>query len=155
VYFGVRPAIASDAAALAIAGAVALLANLALLATRRRVDPLAVMTAVSFALACVGSLLAAGNPLPLKLHEAAVTFVLGLLLLGGALAGRPHRDRALSAIVGTFLVLHSLLHLALALTLSTAEYVTVGRAVNLATFALGAACLYAYAHRAPRPHNAH
>lgn len=169
VYFGVRPAVASDAAALAVAGAAALVANLVLPASGRRVDPLAVLTAVSFALACVGSLPAAGNPLPLKLHEAAVTFLLGLLLLAGVLVQRPlpigryvhlphsgtQRDMALSALIGSFLVLHSLLHLALAMTLSTADYVTVGRAVNLATFALGAACLYAYVHRAERPRKAH
>jgi hypothetical protein len=41
-------------------------------------------------------------------------------------------------------VLHALLHLVLALTLSTAAYLTAGRMVSWATLALGATCLYGY-----------
>ncbi len=119
VYFLVRSSVDSDAAGLAIAG---------------------------------------GSPLPLKLHEAAVTFVLGVVLLCAALARRPlpvgrvlkvphsdrSRDTALSVTLGSFLMLHALLHLALALTLSTDSYLTVGRVVDWATVGVGAACLYGY-----------
>jgi hypothetical protein len=95
---------------------------------RRRIDLWAVLTAVGFAFGRLASLLAGGSSLPLKLHEAAVTFVLGIVLLGAVLARRPlpvgrvvkvpHADRAvdaaLSVMIGGFLVLHALLHVALA-----------------------------------------
>jgi hypothetical protein len=84
VYFAVRPAIGSDTAALAIAGAV------------------------------------------------------------------PAADTALSVMTGGFLVLHALLNLALALTLSTTAYLTAGRAVSWATLAVGALCLHGYLRRLRR-----
>ena len=60
----------------------------------------------------------------------------------------PHADRrldaSLSVIIGAFLVLHALLHLALALTLSTDTYLTAGRAVDWATLGIGVLSLYSY-----------
>lgn len=167
VYFLVRPSVASDAAGLAIAGAVPVSYTIAFTLIRRRLDRWAVFTSVGFAISCIVSLLAGGSALPLKLHEAAVTFVLGVVLLCAALARRPlpvgrvlkvaHSDRsldlALGAMIGSFLVLHALLHLALALTLSTESYLTVGRVVDWATIGVGAACLYSYLRRLRRdPH---
>jgi len=160
-YFAVRPSVGSDAAGLAIAGAVPAAYTIFAGLVRRRVELWAAATAVGFALGCLASLLAGGSSLPLKLHEAAVTFLLGVVLLGAALArhplpvGRmlkvPHASRAvdasLSVLAGGFLVLHALLHLALALTLSTSAYLTAGRVVSWATLALGALCLYGYLRR--------
>jgi hypothetical protein len=128
---------------------------------RRRVDLWAVLTSAGFALGCIASLLAGGSPLPLKLHEAAVTFLLGVILLGAVLARRPlpvgrvlkvpHADRqletALNAMIGACLVLHALLTLTLALTLRTATYLTAGRAVNWAAIGVGALSLYCYLRR--------
>lgn len=164
IYFAVRPLAGSDAAGLAIAGAIPAAYTIIVALVRRRVEPWPALAAVGYALACVASLLAGGNSLPLKLHEAAVTFVLGVVLLGAALAGRPlpvgrvlktpgldrAREAALSMLVGGFLVLHSLLQLALALLLSTAAYLTVGHAVGWATLAAGALSLYAYLRRLRR-----
>jgi intracellular septation protein A len=161
VYFAVRPFVSSDAAGLAIAGAVPLAYTIALLLVRRRIDLWAVLTSVGFALGCVTSLLADGSSLPLKLHEAAVTFLLGVVLLGAVLARRPlpvgrvlkvpHADRgldaSLSVMIGAFLVLHALLHLALALILPTATYLVAGRVVDWATIGCGALCLYSYLRR--------
>jgi hypothetical protein len=50
----------------------------------------------------------------------------------------------LDAIIGSFLVLHSLLHFALAATLSTSSYLVAGRLVNGATLAIGAVFLFAF-----------
>lgn len=161
IYFAVRPTAGSDAAALAIAGVIPAAYAIAVVAVRRRVDPWAVLTAASFAVGCVVSLLAGGNSLPLKLHEAAVTFALGILLLVAVLARRPLPvgrllkvpdagravDATLSVMVGSFLVLHALLHLALALVLSTGGYLTAGRVISWATLGVGALCLYAYLRR--------
>jgi hypothetical protein len=158
VYFAVRPLVGSDAAGLAIAGALPAAYTIALALLWRRVDLWAAATTVTFALGCLASLLANGSSLPLKLHEAAVTFLLGLLLLGAVLAGRPlpvgrivkappaipQTDRVLGLMIGAFVILHSLLHLTLALTLSTATYLVAGRIVNWATIGVGALCLYRY-----------
>ena len=63
-------------------------------------------------------------------------------------------DASLSVMVGSFLVLHALLHLALAVTLSTAAYLTAGRVVSWVTLGAGAFCLYAYLRRLRRrPHH--
>jgi hypothetical protein len=164
VYFAVRPAVGSDTAGLAIAGAVPAAYMIVAALVRRQVELWAAATAVSYAFGCLASLLAAGSSLPLKLHEAAVTFLLGVVLLGAALVRRPlpvsrvlkvpgagrDVDAALSVMAGGFLVLHALLHLALALTLSTAAYLITGRAVSWATLAVGALCLYGYLRRLRR-----
>jgi hypothetical protein len=66
----------------------------------------------------------------------------------------PHADRRLDATlnarIGAFLVMHALLHLALALTLPTATYLVAGRAVNWAATAAGALSLYSCLPRARR-----
>lgn len=164
VYFAVRPFVGSDAVGLAITGAIPAAHTILSVLTGRRVALLAAATTVAYALACLVSLLAGGSALPLELHEAAVTFVLGVVLLGAALIRRPlpvsralkvpdagrAADESLSLMVGGFLVLHALLHLVLALTLSTAEFLTAGRVVSWATLAVGVVCLMAYVRRLRR-----
>jgi hypothetical protein len=164
VYFAVRPFVPSDAAGLAIAGAVPAAYTIAVVVVRRHLDLWAILTSASFALGCLASLLAGGSSLPLKLHEAAATFVLGIVLLITVLVRRPmpvgrvmkvpHADRrtdlTLSALVGAFLVLHALLTLTLALTLPTTTYLVGGRAVNWAVIIAGALSLYSYLRRLRR-----
>jgi hypothetical protein len=161
LFFVVRPFVGSDAAGLAISGALPTAYLVVTAITQRKADPWAALTVLGFALACVATLLAGGSSLPLKLHEAAVTFVLGVVLLVAVLVRRPLRigallkvpaadrgdDAALSVMVGGFLVLHALLHLALALTMSTTMFLTVGRVVSWGTLAVGGFALYAYLRR--------
>ena len=56
---------------------------------RRRVDRIAVLAAIGYALGCLWSLLLGGNSLPLKLHEAFITFVIGVVLLVAVVIRRP------------------------------------------------------------------
>jgi hypothetical protein len=56
-------------------------------------------------------------------------------------------DGTLGVLVGGFLVPHGLLHLALALTLSTASYLVISRIVNWGSLAIGLLCLLAYLRR--------
>ena len=163
-YFAVRPFVGSDTAALAIAGAVPAAYTIAFVLLRRRVDPWSLLNAAGYALACAVSLLAGGSSLPMKLPEASVAFLAGMILLGAVLARRPlpvgrllkvpHADQrlnaTLSAMVGAFLVLHALLTLALAMTLPTATYLVAGRAVNWATIAAAGLSLYGYLLRLRR-----
>jgi hypothetical protein len=163
-YFAVRPWVASDAVALAVAGALPIGYQIALVAVRRHIDVWALVSGLGFAVGCLVSLLAGGSSLPLKLHEAAVTFVAGLVLLGAVLMRRPvplgrllkvpgadrRLDNTLSVLAGGFLVLHALLHIALAILLPTSTYVVAGRVINWVTIGLGAAALYGYLRRARR-----
>jgi len=158
VYGVATQLVSSPALALGIAGAVPVGYSIVLAVARRRVDPIALVSAIAFSLACVVSLLAGGSSLPLKLHEAAITCSLGLLMLVAVLVGRPLPladrlrvpgatkaiDRALGALIGGFLVLHALLHLALAVYLTTSSYVIVSRLVNWGTLAVGVLALSAY-----------
>jgi hypothetical protein len=157
LYFAMRPFTDSDAVALAIAGALPLAYQMIVVLVGRRVDAWATVSGVGFVLACVVSALAGGSSLPLKLHEAGITFALGLVLLVAALIRRPiplgrllkapTNDSALGALIGAFLVLHALLHLALAITLSTSTYVVAGRLINWGTLAIGAVLLWTYLRR--------
>jgi hypothetical protein len=160
-YFVVRPAVDSDAVALAVAGALPLAYQLMLILIARRVDPWALVSGLGLVLACAISALTGGSSLPLKLHEAAITFLAGVGLLAAALLHRPaplgkllrvpdadrRLDASLSVLVGGFLVLHALLHLVLALLLPTSTYVVAGKIVNWATIAVGAAALWTYLRR--------
>jgi len=157
----VRPLVESDALALGIAGAIPVVYSIVLAVVRRRIDPIALVTAIGFSLACVVSVLAGGSSLPLKLHEAAITFALGLVMLVAVLIGRPLPvsralrvpsatkaiESSLGALVGGFLMLHALLHLVLAVSLSTSSYVVVGRIADWGTLAIGLLALSAYVRR--------
>lgn len=157
-YAIVRPLVGSDALALGIAGAIPVVYSIGLAAVRWRIDPLALLTAIGFSLACLASVLAGGSSLPLKLHEAAITFGIALVTLVAVVIGRPLPagrflrvpsatraiDSALGAMIGGFLVLHALVHLALAVSLSTGSYVVASRVVDWGTLAIGALGLSAW-----------
>lgn len=161
VYAVVRPLVATDALGLAIAGAIPILYSIVLAIRRRRVDPLVLLSAVAFSLACVVSLLAGGSSLPLKLSDATITFVIGVVLLIATLIRRPialgqllrlpttkQIDASLGVMIGGFLVVHALLHLTLAVSLSTSAYLVLSRIIDWGTLALGVLALHAYLRRA-------
>jgi hypothetical protein len=162
VYAIVRPLVASDAVGLAVAGAIPILYSILLAIGRRRIDFLVLLTAVGFAVACLASLLAGGSSLPLKLHEAIVTFAIGIVLLIATLIRRPiplghllhvpsptkQIDGSLGAMIGGFLVLHALLHLTVAVSLSTSSYLVLSKVINWGTLAVGGLALSAYLRRA-------
>jgi hypothetical protein len=162
-YGVIRPLVGSDAAALAAAGAIPLTYNVVLVVWRRRIDRLGVLSAVMFALGCLLSALLGGDALPLKLKLASLTFLLGLVLLAAVLVRRPiplgrlfhvapsHRvDGTLGALIGGFLMLHALLHLALAVLLSTQAYVVASPIVDWGTLGVGFLALRAYVGRLRR-----
>jgi hypothetical protein len=156
-YGVIRPIAGSDAAALAAAGAIPLVYNVVLALCRRRIDRLGVLSATSFALACLVSVLVGGSSLPLKLKWASVTFVIGLVLLVAVLSRRPiplgrlvrvptssRSDSVLGALLGGFLMLHALLHLALVILLSTQLYVVASPIIDWGSLALGLLGIRAY-----------
>jgi hypothetical protein len=161
VYLLIRPSVSSDSAGLAIAGAIPVIFIVVTLLWQRRVDFLALVAAVGFGMGCLASVLLGGNSLPLKLHDAVVTFSAGMILLCAVLIRRPiplgrllrvpdatkQLDASLGAMIGGFLVLHALLRLTLALTLPTSTFVVTSRAVGWGTIAVGAFCLRPYLRR--------
>jgi intracellular septation protein A len=165
VYLLLRPYVASDAIALVLAGAIPSGYCLGLAVVKHRVDPLALISALGFVAACLVTVLANGNPLPLKLHEAVITFAVGIVLLAGVLIRRPlpvarllrvvdapnGLDRNLSLMIGAFLVLHALAHLVLALSLPTSTYLVASRVVNWGSLAIGGVGLSAYLRRFRTP----
>jgi hypothetical protein len=158
IYGLVRPHVSSDAVGLAIAGAIPTLYSVVLAVARRRVDYVMAFSASGFALACAISLLAGGSSLPLKLGEAPITFAIGVVLLVATLISRPvplarllrvpipskQIDSSLSAMVGGFLVLHAMLMLTLAVSLSTSSYLLVSKVAGWGTLVLGILALRRY-----------
>jgi len=160
VYAVVRPLVSSDALGLMIAGAVPIIYTVGLVITRRGIDPLVVVSAVGFSIACVVSLLT-GSSLPLKLNEAPITFAIGMVLLIAPMIGRPiplarlmrfpspnkNIDSSLGVLVGGFLVLHALLHLTLAVSLSTSSFLVLSKVIDGGTIVLGILALSIYRRR--------
>jgi hypothetical protein len=156
-YAIVRPLVSSDTLCLAIAGAIPIFYTIALALVRHRIDHLALLTAAGFAIACLISVLT--GSLPLKLHEALIAFGIGIVVLIAALIRRPlplgrlaripsptkEIDSSLGAMVGGFLILHALLHLVLAVSLSTSSYLVLSKVIDWGTLALGGLALAAYA----------
>lgn len=156
-----RPLVSTDALGLAIAAAIPVLYSIGLAVVKHRIDLIAALSTLGFALACLISVLTGGSSLPLKLHEALVTFGIGVVVLIAVLIHRPvplarllrissptkQVDSSLGAIVGSFLVLHALVHFALAASLSTSSYLTAGRAIDWSTIGLGVLALSAYRRR--------
>jgi hypothetical protein len=162
IYDLVRPHVSADAVGLAIAGAIPVLYSVVLAVGRRRLDHVMLVSASGFAMACTMSLLAGGSSLPLKLSEAPITFAIGVVLVVAALIRRPlplgrllrvpsatrRIDGVLGVMVGGFLILHALLVLVLAISLSTSSYLVLSRVVGWGTLVAGVLSLSAYLRRA-------
>jgi hypothetical protein len=161
VYALVRPYVSSDTLALGIASAIPILYSLGLAIFRHEFDPIALVSGIGFAVACVVAVLTGGNSLPLKLDEAFITFAVGIVLLVAVVIRRPFPlgrllripdadsrvNSALGAMIGAFLVLHAVLHFVLAVSLSTGSYLVLSRVVNWGTLVVGGLLLSLYVRR--------
>jgi hypothetical protein len=164
IYLVARHLVHSDTIALAIAGGVPAVFSAGLMVTRRKVDFWALLNAAGYLSGCLVSALAHGSALPMKLNDAAVTLVLGLVLLGLVATRRPlpqskfmkvpqagrRTEMILTAVVGSFLVLQALLSATLALTLSTTAYATDGRLASWGMLIAAAVALHSYVRRLRR-----
>lgn len=88
-YLLIRAAIGSATGALAITEAVAAAWLLIVAIARHRLDPIAVVSTVSVAIALAAYALTGGDPLALKLRRGAVTGTLGIAALASVALGRP------------------------------------------------------------------
>ena len=88
-YLLIRTAIGSTTGALAITDAIPATWLLVAAVARRRVNPIAVVSMVTVAIALAAYALTGGDPLALKLRRGAVTGTLGITALGSVALGRP------------------------------------------------------------------
>jgi hypothetical protein len=89
VYLIVRAAIGSDTGALAITEAIPATWLLVVGIARRRLDPVAIVSTVTVAIALAAYALTGGDPLALKLRRGAVTGTVGIAALASVALGRP------------------------------------------------------------------
>ncbi len=88
-YTLIRTAIGSATGALAITEAIPATWLLVVGVTRRRLDPIAVASTVTVAIALAAYALTGGDPLALKLRRGSVTGTLGVAALASIALGRP------------------------------------------------------------------
>ncbi|WP_433436771.1 hypothetical protein [Nonomuraea sp. CA-141351] len=160
----IRPHVGSDALALALGGAIAAGRTVFLFARRRRVDVIGLVAITAFAISALASLAFGGSSLPLKLDMALLVGPLGLACLVSVAVGHPLHDLVtrirrmpkanrrhssiITAIVGCTLVVHTVVHIVLALTLPTATFLAASRLAGWGIIAVGAAVMAVYLRRA-------
>jgi len=166
-YLLIRALIGSATGALAITEAIPATWVLFLMIARRRVDPIALVSVLTVAVAFAAYALTGGDPVALKLRRGAVTGTLGIAALASVGLGRPllllvsvhiaklnpgrqpeiearladpARRRALTmltAIVGLTLAIDGASQIALALTVPTGMFVADSTAVRILVLGTG------------------
>ena len=166
-YLSIRAVLGSATGALAITEAVSATWLLVLAIVRRRVDPIAVVSVLTVAIALGAYALTGGDPLALKLRRGAVTGTVGIAALASVALGRPllllvaehvgkldperrpeieakladpGRRRALTiltAIIGISFALDGASQIALALTVPTRSFVADSTAARILLLGTG------------------
>ena len=166
-YLVVRAVIGSSAGALAITEAASATWLLVVAIVRRRVDPIAVVSVLTVAIALAAYALTGGDALALKLRRGAVTGTLGIAALASIALGRPllvlvaehvgksnperrpeiearladpARRRSatiLTAIIGAIFTIDGASQIALALTVPTRMFVADSTAVRIVVLGTG------------------
>lgn len=142
--------------------------------TRRRLDPVGVISTVTVAIALAAYALTGGDPIALKLRHGAVTGTLGVAALASVALGRPallllaqrradldpvrrgeieakladpQRRRALTTLtllVGLTLAIDGIIQIALALTVPTGAFVADSTAAHAVVLGTGTAFVVLY-----------
>jgi hypothetical protein len=158
-YVLLRPHTGSDAAALAIAGAVPAAWTVARCARRRRVDPLGVVAVTGFGIALLVAAVTGGSPLLLKVRDAPLVGAIGIACLLSAALGRPllgpllhllgrgrdatsARLTVATAIVGATLTIDAITRVALAVLLQTSTFLAVDHEASWSILGAGMALLW-------------
>jgi hypothetical protein len=179
-YTIMRVVLGSATAALAITEGVTAVWLIAVAIVRRRLDPVAILSTATVAIALAVYALTGGDPLALKLRRGAVTGTLGIAALASVALGRPflilvtehvaklnsqrrpeiearlsdpRRRRALailSAIIGATLTLDGATQIALALTVPSGSFVADSTAARIAVLGTGLVLTTTYLRRHTR-----
>ncbi len=172
VYTLVRPLLANDASALAIAGAIPAVRTVALWLWRRRVDWIGVHAVVGFAIAGAAAALSGGNSFLLKVHGSLLTGTIGAVCLISVVIRRPvllpvlqafapsdrpassagatetsstasqRSSAVVTAVIGCACLGDAVAHIILALTVPTGTFLIVSRVVTWSILGSGAALLW-------------
>jgi hypothetical protein len=170
----IRPHVGSSAMALALAGSIPAAYTLVMLAVRRRLDPVGVVSVASFGIGVLVSWASGGNTVALELQDPALTGLIGIACLVSVIIGRPLHPVILrllghgnaryadiadrthgrtsmvsTTIIGLALTGHAAAVAALALTEPTSTFVALQHPVGLTFYALGIAALFFYRNRVP------
>jgi hypothetical protein len=179
-YTVIRLLLGSATGALAITEGVTALWLIAVAIVQRRVEPVAVLSTATVAIALLVYALTGGDPLALKLRRGAVTGTLGVAALASVALGRPflilvvehlaklNPDRqheieakladprqrrgltALSALIGATFALDGATQIALALTVPTGRFVADSTAVRIAVLGTGVVLITSFLRRHTR-----
>jgi len=181
-YLVIRAVIGSATGALAITEAVPATWLLVTAIVRRRVNPVAVVSVVTVAVALAAYALTGGDPLALKLRRGAVTGTLGLAALASVGLGRPllllvveHIAKAsperapeirarladparrrsltmLTALIGLTLAVDGASQIALALTVPTGMFAADSTAARIVVLGTGLVATAGFIQRLKTPH---
>jgi hypothetical protein len=168
-----RPHVATSAEALALGAAIPVAFTLGTLIWRRRLDPLGLLSVISFGISIGVSWLSGGSSLALELQEPVVTGIIGLACLISVAVRRPlhlvvvrylgrtnprfariaadpaaQRNSLIgTAMIGSVFLAHATVVTVMALTLPTSTFLTLSHPVGLAVFGAGLLGLFWYRHR--------
>ncbi len=172
-YLMIRALTGSSVGALAITDAVPSAWLVVVGIARRRVDPVAVLSATTVMIAFAAYVLTGGDPLAIKLRRGAVTGTVGIAGLASVALGRPllllvaenvaklnpdrpelaarlaqperrRTVRILTAIIAATLAIDGASQIALALTVPTASFVADSTAARIAVLGTGAVVTIQY-----------
>lgn len=169
-YHLIRRHTASSALALALAGVIPVAYTLAILALRRRLSALGVVSVASFGIGVLASWASGGNTLAMELQDPALTGLFGIACLVSIAIGHPlHQlilramgrsnprytqpaDRAAATgtsmvstiIIGLAFLGHAVAVAVLALTQTTSTFLSLHQPVGLPFLGLGVAGLFIY-----------
>jgi hypothetical protein len=171
-YYLIHPLVGSSALALALAGAIPVGYTVVMLAVRRRLAPVGVVSVVTFGIGVLVSWACGGNALALELQDPALTGLLGLACLVSVVIGRPlhpvilralgrgnaryagiaaraqtKTSMVITTILGLALTGHAAAVAVLALTQSTSTFVAFQHVVGLPPLGLGIAGVLFYRSR--------
>lgn len=171
-YYLIKAHVDSSALALAISGAIPVVYTLVTLAIQRRLDPLGVVSVVTFGIGVLISWASGGSALAMELQDPELTGLIGLAFLGSVAIGRPlhpiilrilgrnnphYADIATRSsrgasivttlVIGLALTVHAAAVAVLALTEPTGTFVALQHVVGLPPVALAFGGLFWYRSR--------
>jgi hypothetical protein len=171
-YYLIHSHVGSSALALTLAGSIPVGYTLVMLAVRRRLDPLGVVSVASFGIGVLISWASGGNALALELQDPELTGLIGIACLVSVIIGRPlhpvilrllgrgnaryneiaaraqrRTSMVTTTIIGLAFTAHAVAIAVLALTQPTSTFVALQHPVGLPFLGLGVAGLFCYRNR--------
>jgi hypothetical protein len=166
IYTIASPHVSSDFVALALASSFSAVYTLVVFAVRRKWDPVGAIAVVTYVIVLAIALLSGGNEFVLKVNDVFITGPIGIAFLISVMVGKPlhlvihdfiakkrggevrdHNRRAsvvISLLIGTMLMVHAIVVILLAVSLTTPEFVALSRPIGLSIIAVGVLTILGY-----------